>query len=361
MESDGRDLGRRGTRTVRDRPPRRCSAAGAAVLCVMATLPAAGRAAAVPSPAPAKAALPERANGIAAKYPGDRGIERHPAVLFVERFDAPSLGAILKRWESVKGPKIMSLSRDVPDRSADRTSLRMTHVGGSGTGGHLYRRLLPGHRQVFARFYVKFDPNCAPVHHFGTNLGGNNPPTRWPMVSAGNRPAGSKQFWTGIEPHGKRWHWDFYTYWQGMHVHGDGRYWGTPFLVGGAKPAVRLGQWICVEMMVKINDPPAATNGEQAFWIDGKLWRRDGQVVSHVGKGFPRGRWTGGWWRPDAAAKGAFEGFAWRGVKALAVNYVWAYLYITKAPRGHVSKVWFDNIVVARQYVGPIAPPRRRS
>ena len=47
MESDGRDLGRTGTRTVRDRPPRRCSAAGAAVLCVMATLPAAGRAAAV--------------------------------------------------------------------------------------------------------------------------------------------------------------------------------------------------------------------------------------------------------------------------------------------------------------------------
>ena len=36
-------------------------------------------------------------------------------------------------------------------------------------------------------------------------------------------------------------------------------------------------------------------------------------------------------------------------------NFVWAYLYIAKAPAGHVSKVWFDQIVVAANYIGPIA------
>ena len=43
-------------------------------------------------------------------------------------------------------------------------------------------------------------------------------------------------------------------------------------------------------------------------------------------------------------------------MKDLKVNYVWIYLYITKAPPGHVSKVWFDDVVVAKDYIGPITP-----
>ena len=50
----------------------------------------------------------------------------------------------------------------------------------------------------------------------------------------------------------------------------------------------------------------------------------------------------------------AFEGFRWRTAKELDLNFVWAYLYITDAPEGHVSKVWFDDIVVATEYIGPI-------
>ena len=303
-----------------------------------------------------KALLPEGRLGLAAKYPGDKGIEGDPNVIFVENFAESSLEAVLKRWDSVQSKDIMSFSPDVPPGSAGRQSLLLVHKGGQGTGGHLYRRLPPGHKQVFARFYVKFDPNCAPIHHFGTHLGGFNPPTPWPQGGAGTRPRGDDRFTTGVEPYGDKWHWDFYTYWQGMHVHGDGRYWGTPFLAGVDHPKVELGKWICVEMMVKINDPPNDANGEQAFWIDGKLWRVDGQVVSHIGKGFPKGQWTGGWWHPDARSKQSFEGFQWRNVKDLAVNYVWTYLYITKAPQGHVSKVWFDNIVVAREYIGPLKP-----
>ena len=303
--------------------------------------------------------LQEGATGIAAKFPGDRGIEKHPDVIFVEHFEEGSPEAVFKRWDSVKAKPILSLSRDVPAGSGGKASLLMAHVGGQGTGAHLYRRLLPGHKVVFARWYVKFDPDCAQVHHFGTHLGGFHPPTPWPQGGAGQRPRGDKRFTTGVEPFGKSWNWDFYTYWQGMHVHGDGRYWGTPFHTGGAKRKVDRGKWICVEMMVKVNDPPSASNGEQAFWIDGKLFRRDGQIVSHIGPGFPRGRWTGGWWRPEGNARTAFEGFRWRSVEALKVNYIWTYLYITRAPKGHVSKVWFDHIVVAKSYIGPLAPIRR--
>ena len=124
--------------------------------------------------------------GLAAKYPGDKGIERDPRVVFVEKFDSRSLGAVFKRWENVTGKDAMSLSRYAVAGSADRTSLRIKHIGGRGTGGQLYRRLKPhGHDRIFARFYVKISRDCAPIHHFGTHLGGFNPSTAWPQGGAG--------------------------------------------------------------------------------------------------------------------------------------------------------------------------------
>lgn len=304
----------------------------------------------------AKGPLSEGTAGIAAEHPGDKGIADDARVLFVEDFNADSLDAVAERWETFENAESMSLSADVPQGSGDGKSLLMTHVGGKGTGAQLYRRLPPGHERVFARWYVKFDRDCAPIHHFGTHLGGFNPPTPWPQGGAGERPRGDRRFTSGVEPFGNRWRWDFYTYWQGMHVHGDGRYWGTPFLAQAEQPEVERGKWICVEMMLKMNDPADASNGEQAFWIDGKLWRVGEQIASHVGEGFPKGRWHGGWWHPDTESDTAFEGFRWRSTEDLAVNYIWTYLYITRAPRGHVSKVWFDNIVVATEYIGPLRP-----
>jgi hypothetical protein len=41
-------------------------------------------------------------------------------------------------------------------------------------------------------------------------------------------------------------------------------------------------------------------------------------------------------------------------VEELNLNWLWILLYITKAPQGYRSKVWFDNIVVAREYIGPM-------
>ena len=144
------------------------------------------------------------------KYPGDLGLERDPAVLFAENFEESTLDLLKPRWETVNHPEIMSFADDIPAGSGGRQSLLMAQVGGKDDGGHLYRRLPPGHDRVFARFYVKFAPDCAPIHHFGTCIGGNYPATPWPMVSAGNRPAGDKSFWTGIEPFGDSWRWDYY-------------------------------------------------------------------------------------------------------------------------------------------------------
>jgi hypothetical protein len=304
--------------------------------------------------------------GIAADYPGDKGIERDPRVIFVENFEEPSLDALKNRFESVKNAEIMSFSPIVPPGSGGQRSLLLTHVGGKGDGGHLYRRLKPGYEKLHARFYVQFDPDCAPIHHFGTNIGGYHPATAWPQGGAGERPGGDKAFTVGIEPFGKSWVWDYYAYWCEMRGSPPkGQTWGNSF-IRDPRLKVERGRWICVELMMKMNDP-ADSNGEMALWIDGKQ-------VSHLGKDFPKGKWVYDKFIPGEGGEGVrwneaqgaperfevsqggqpFEGFRWRTAKQLNLNYLWVYLYLTQAPAGHVSRVWFDDIVVATDYIGPV-------
>lgn len=306
--------------------------------------------------------------GIAAKYPGDRGIGQDPRVVFVENFEAPSLDELWQRWETVTDKPGQTFTNDVPAGSSGKQSLVMERTKGSGA--HLFRRLKNndggwGYDRIFARYYVKFDPDCGEIHHFGTCLGGNNPPTPWPSVRAGQPTDGAKSFWSGIEPFGKSWTWDFYTYWCEMRGSPPrGQTWGNSF---ARDPSLKVekGRWICVEHMIKMNDV-GDSNGEQALWIDGKL-------IGHYGKGFPKGVWTydkftpgkGGpsirWSKEKKAPErsevpegGApFEGFRWRTVPELNVNSLWLYIYTEKSD-GHRIKVTFDDVIVATDYIGPI-------
>jgi hypothetical protein len=304
-------------------------------------------------------------DGIASKYPGDKGIDQDPAVIFLENFDSDSIDAIAKRWESIQHKAALSLSSDVAQGSADGKSLLMTHVGGTGDGAYLYRRLQPGYEKLHIRFYVKFDRDCAPIHHF-FHVGGYQPPTAWPQGGAGQRPRGDERFSTGVEPRGDAWIWDYYSYWADMRGSPPrGQTWGNSF-IGNPKLKVEQGKWTCMELMMKLNDL-GESDGEMALWIDGK-------EVSHLGKGFPKGKWVFDKFLPGQGGEGVrwneqtrgpqqlsfpreglpFEGFRWRSNERLKLNFLWVLLYITKAPKDHVSKVWFDNIIVAKTYIGPI-------
>lgn len=222
--------------------------------------------------------------------------------------------------------------------------VRITATRGKNTGAHLYKMLDPGLDTCHLRFYVKFEADHPYVHHF-VHLTGYNPPTRYPQGGAGERPKGHERFSTGVEPWGF-WGkypppgaWNLYSYWCEMKASRDGRYWGNSF---APDPPVRVerGKWVCVEVMLKCNSAPDKADGEQALWIDGK------EV----------GRWGGIRWRTDPKLK---------------VNGVWMLYYLTdtavrqnnvKDPK-QVSRVWFDDIVVAETYVGPVKeagrPPSR--
>ena len=307
--------------------------------------------------------------GIAARHPGDVGIATDPAVIFTEGFEAQSSEEVFARWETANPKDRMSLRDDVPPASRGRRSLLLHKQPGDGASGvSLYRRIRRengrGYPQIYARMYVKIGAKSDPLHHFGAALGGNHPSTAWPLVDAGKRTRGDSSFWTGVEPYAEAWRWDFYSYWMEMRSSenedgtGSSAY-GNAFLREGAAkswaaagPEVRRGEWVCIEMMVKVNDPPSARNGEQAFWIDGQLVRKDGQVVSQLGPGTPRGSWLRDKWIPDP--QGApFEGFRWRSTPELLINFLWLYIYTEQ--NGYDIPVQFDDVVVATSYIGPIS------
>ncbi|MDE0858808.1 MAG: hypothetical protein OSA93_01510 [Akkermansiaceae bacterium] len=101
----------------------------------------------------------------------------------------------------------------------------------------------------------------------------------------------------------------------------DQKYWGNQFKPEG-QPNIAKGKWICCEFMLKHNSP-GKRDGEQAYWIDGRL----------------RGHW---------------RGINWRKTTGLMANAFTLESYITdRWTKNKINIVQFDNIVIAKEYIGP--------
>ena len=315
-----------------------------------------------PAPAsrPAAPKLPE-GPGLAARFPGDRGIAKHPKVLFAEDFAADDLGTVLARWSDRRSPKAspLTLVEDGPKGVTQQRALEVSAIPSQNHGGHLYKQLARGALRMHARFYVKFpEDGHGYIHHF-VHLGGYEPATRWPQGGAGTCPGGDERVTVGIEPFGNGGRtkapglWGFYAYWHEMKRSADGKFWGN-----GLRPLreqqVPVGRWQCVEVMLHLNTP-GKRDGELALWLDGKL-------VAHFAKGVRRGPWSGAGFRLRAQDGEPFEGFSWRTDAKLQLNFFWLLHYVTPAAlrrnglRSFDAKnvVRFDQVVVAEEYIGPL-------
>ena len=278
----------------------------------------------VPHPYRLEGALPEGHTGLAAKYAGDRGLEEDPAVVLVEGFEAGEIEAFTEsgKWTSVRNPEGMAFVSDVRPGSAGKLALAMTATLEKDTGGHLFTPISPGRDQLFARFYVKFDKDCGAIHHF-VNLIADKETLPYPVGKAGATPAGDERFSSCMDVHREsktEWkcHLSMYTYWHHMTTQ-----WGTHFTPEEPWRPQR-DRWYCFEFMLKANSAPEAFDGELAAWVDGKL-------VVHYG------------------------GFNWRTTDDLKLNSFWLLLYVTRDDTiNPVNTVYFDDVVVAREYVGPL-------
>jgi hypothetical protein len=281
--------------------------------------------------------LPQGDKGLAAKHPADADIDKDPAVLFADNFE----GGDTKKWDELKGP--VTVVDDKPRGGTKCAKIEMNR--GKNTGGHAIKWFLPGADKVFARFYVKFSPDYQYSHHFVWLLA-NQKNNKWSAFGkAGKKPDGT-YYSTGIEP----WFaWgknpppgevNLYTYYLDMDSDPKmNMYWGNGFFpkgpgkgkaAGPDRVVPPLDQWQCWEFMVQANTAPDKADGRQAMWVDGKL-------------------------------VGDFTGIRWRTDMDLKVNTFWLehYGYDKSDPTKQYWKesqaVWFDDIVVATQYVGPVA------
>jgi len=285
--------------------------------------------------------------GIAARYPGDVGIETDSNVLFVERFDEGSLNNLFVRWTDILNGTAMSFSTDVPAGSPGPSSLVIPWIGGgASTGGHLYKLLTPGvDDTLYLRYYIKY-PTTANYTHSGVWMGGYNPPLSWPDPQASVKPTGTDRFSGSAEPSNATGLFDHYDYWMGMHKSLDNNYWGN-LLLNNPNVKATPDQWMCVEHMIKLNNPVTATNGERAIWLNGAQ-------ISHLGAGFPNGTWNGGIFTQDPSGS-PFPGFQWRSDPALDLNGIWLQNYSPDTSAGGRVDMKFAHLVVAKSYIGCLA------
>jgi hypothetical protein len=273
-----------------------------------------------------ESALP-KGDGFAAKLKADAGAADHPAVIFADNFEDGELGA---RWDEKGSGKTGILSLVAPDaaecgKRCMKVEARLADNHGDGP-----TKWFEPADTVFVRFYVRFDQNCDYVHHFVTLRAnkGQRGGDKWSgFGQAGLKPAGDERFSTALEPWGD-WgkltapgKWNFYSYWHEMDPSPDKKYWGNQF-IPKEQETIPKGSWICAEFMLKHNTP-GKPDGEQAFWIDGRLL---------------------GHWR----------GINWRKTEGLKANALTLESYITdRWTKNPVNTVYFDNLIIARQYIGP--------
>lgn len=103
--------------------------------------------------------LPEGDVGVAAKHPGDKGIEKAPDVLFADDFDGETSVADLRpKWDVLTNQTHLSIADGTDNRGGRGKSLLMTmpHQGvplATGVAKLLVRR----QNVLYLRWYQKFD------------------------------------------------------------------------------------------------------------------------------------------------------------------------------------------------------------
>ena len=301
--------------------------------------------------------LPE-GEGLAARYPADRGIRDDPAVVFADDFEATPTGLIppgirrgeQKKWDNSWGPCLVT--EDPQSVHSGRKGLELTVIwdperprGGMSVQKHFEQ----GFDRLFLRYYAKFGAHAELYHggvHNGASIAGRAP--AMPPIAPGIRADGGNQFIARLDT------WrpgdevpspgDLVAY--VYHMDQGGR-WGDQFFPSGRvnPPGRELfgehfvsredfiperGRWYCYELMVKAN-APGARDGRIAFWVDGQL-------------------------RAD------FGNLRLRNVESLKANRIDLTFGVATWRVKSDATMCYDDVVAATSYIGPQAPdeqPRR--
>jgi hypothetical protein len=291
--------------------------------------------------------LPEGHAGLAAKYPGDQGIDKDPAVVFADDFEACASAADLrKKWDVLIHEANLSIADESANQNGGKKSLLITIPKQNEPLSAGVDRTLKETRDVlFVRWYMKFDKGWlvkGDSVHNGASISSQYHQNG--RATPGVRADGRNKFLAGFECENSvgpsPGSLNVYLYWPeqgdkwGDHLYPSGTVipnsysrsgaatFGKGF-VAGKDFTPQLDRWYCYESMLKAN-APGQRDGRLAMWVDGQL-----------------------------AAD--FPNMRLRDVEALKIDRFGIGLYIAKNTERENRK-WHDDVVVATSYVGPMAP-----
>lgn len=278
---------------------------------------------------PMRERAPERTDGLARAYPGDRGIEKDPDVLFADGFDN---GRISPRWKPGMEAPWRVVERDelhgfVPLAGQ---ALRVTIPRGGDVGLDLRYPLREHHgaepEELYFRYCLRLAASWANASDGGKlpGLAGTYGKAGW-----GGRP------WDGSNGWSMRGHFGLpaptghpaagqtmlgsYVYHAGSGAYGEAIAWAGSGLAGLLGP----DRWVCLEQHLRLNTP-GQHDGQLQVWVDGRLALEMDQLRV-------------------------------RDQPYIRIEQLWMNVFhggTRKAPRD--MNLYIDGVVLARRYIGPL-------
>jgi MYXO-CTERM domain-containing protein len=287
--------------------------------------------------------LPEGDVGIASHYDGDAGIEADPEVIFFDDFeDYVEASDLDASWESVHHYDQIRFATEGDDVFAGAQSLQFTvPQQNEELSNGTTKWVSPELDALFLRYYTKFD---APYDVVGSSHNGSMISAHYYMghqATPGVPADGTNKWLVNLE----NWRGEASTPSPGLtnvyvyhpeqrDVYGD-HFFPTglvmpntslpydfgPDFVPRDEFIPELQRWYCWELMVQANTP-GERDGRIAAWIDGVL--------------------VADW-----------QNLRLRDVPDLTIDRFGIGFHIGSNPNGETHK-WYDNVVAARAYIGPL-------
>lgn len=269
--------------------------------------------------------------GLAAKYPGDQGIESNPDVIFADDFEAPEWN---KRWSQASKLEVLDIVAADDDRKFEPLAGKALRVriaeGAKGAMNTLYKfnkETEHEPEEIYFRYYLRLADDWNQTVQGGKLPG---PSGTYGVAGWGGRKSNGRNGWSargkfsltipadnplaGTTPIGT------YCYHADMKgFYGTNWIWQKDY-----REFLENNRWYAIEQYLKLNTP-GENDGVLRAWVDGRL---------------------------------AFEkdDIRFRHIDSLKIEQIWMNVYHggTK-PSPYDQHLFIDNVVIAKKYIGPIA------
>jgi hypothetical protein len=290
--------------------------------------------------------VPQGDQGIAARHPGDVGIDQDSSVIFADDFESYGQASELNnRWDAVYQNQYVTLTTTPANVYAGTQAVEFTLPQQTAELSDACDKLVSPELDVlYLRYYSKFQSPYDVVgsSHNGSSISAhyfvNGQATPGVPADGTNKFLVAYENWRGEAATPSPGQLNFYVYHPGQRD-----IWGDHFFPTGlVSPNTslpydfgqdfvphpdlipELDRWYCWEYMVRANTP-GQSDGRLTAWLDG-------QVVMDFGN------------------------LVFRDIPSLKIDRFGISFHIGSNPNGEQKK-WFDNVVAATSYIGPMVAP----